>query len=205
MSTPYGPGSGGPGYGPRRGRKMSRRGYDAAKKKAQQRFLPDFHGLEKRMMPSLFTVTNTADTGAGSLRQAISDSNLDAIDAPNTIDFDIPTSDPGYRISGNYWAIMPASPLPSISVPVAIDGTSQPGYTSAPLIDIDGTNAGAGVNGLTLTTGSDGSTIEALVISNFTGDGISVTTTANTIVSSYIGTTAAGTAAGASRWPRESW
>ena len=47
-----------------------------------------------------------------------------------------------------------------------------------------------------LAAGSDGSTIKALVINNFTGDGISITTTDNAIQSSYIGTNAAGTAAG---------
>ncbi len=186
MSTRYGTGAGGPSYRPGHGRRMSRRRSDAAKK-ARQRFLPDFHGLEKRMMPATFVVNTTADTlSVESLRQAIIDSD-NAGPGPNTIDFGIGTGAQTISI---------LSPLPSITVPVTIDGTSQPGYSGTPLIDIDGTSAGSGANGLTLGTGSGGSTIQALVINNFTGDGISVTTTGNTILSSYFGTTAAGTAAG---------
>jgi hypothetical protein len=83
--------------------------------------------------------------------------------------------------------------LPSIIVPMDIDGTSQPGYTNAPLIDLDGVSAGSNMNGLVLDTGS---TIRALVINNFTADGILITTDDNTIQSSYIGANAAGTAAG---------
>ena len=39
-----------------------------------------------------FQVTNTADSGAGSLRQAVSDANATAAD--DTIHFNIPTADP---------------------------------------------------------------------------------------------------------------
>jgi hypothetical protein len=44
--------------------------------------------LEGRQMLSTFTVTNTNDSGAGSLRQAII--NSDAVNGPNTITFSIP-------------------------------------------------------------------------------------------------------------------
>ena len=40
-----------------------------------------------------FTVINTNDTGAGSLRQAIADANGSA--GPHTINFNIPGADPG--------------------------------------------------------------------------------------------------------------
>jgi hypothetical protein len=138
-------------------------------------------------------VTNTADTGAGTLREAITDADGETND-PTWIVFNIPTSDSGF--SGGVWTISPTSALPGISAQVVLDGTTQPGYGGKPIIDVDGTSAGLSVDGLTLAAGSDGSTIEALVINNFTGDGISVTTTDNTIESSNIGTTAAGTAAG---------
>ena len=185
MSTPHEPGAGGPYCHNRHGRKMSRRRSDAAKRKKRQPFQPDFHGLEKRMMPATFLVNTTADSGAGSLRQAILDSN--ATPGSNTIDFGIGTG---------AQTISLLSALPNITVPVLIDGTTQPGYTSAPLIDLDGTSAGSGANGLDLAAGSGGSTIRALVINNFSGDGISITTTGNIVQSSYIGTNAAGTAAG---------
>jgi len=72
------------------------------------------------------TVTNTADAGVGSLRQAI----LDAT-AGSTIDFAIPIGDPGYDITTNRFTITLASSLPVISVVLTIDNfpTTAPGVT----------------------------------------------------------------------------
>ena len=137
------------------------------------------------MVLTTFLVTTTGDSGVGSLRQAILDSNTAG--GQNTIDFSIGSGEQTISL---------LSALPGITVPVTIDGTSQPGYAGVPLIDLDGTNAGGSANGLNLATGSGGSTIRALVINNFTADGILITTTGNTVQSSYIGTNAAGTAAG---------
>ena len=133
-----------------------------------------------------FVVNTTADSGVGSLRQAILNSNA-ATPGPNEIDFNIGTG---------AQTISLISALPSISVPVLIDGTTQPGYTTAPLIDLDGTGAGTGANGLDLEAGSGGSAVRALVINNFTHDGILIASTGNIVLSSYIGTNAAGTAVG---------
>lgn len=57
-----------------------------------------------------FTVTNTNDSGAGSLRQAILDANADGA-IPHTISFNIPTTDPGF--DGTVFTIQPLSGLPS--------------------------------------------------------------------------------------------
>ncbi len=145
-----------------------------------------FQNLEQRWLMATFSVVNTNDSGAGSLRQAIIDSN--AAPGSNTIDFDI--------LPSGAHTISLASPLPSITVPVTIDGTTEPGYSGTPLIDLDGTSAGPGAAGLDLEAGSDGSTIRALVINNFTDDGVFIASSDNTVESSYIGTNAAGTAAG---------
>ncbi len=166
-------------------RRMFRR-REATGRKNRWRFHPGYQDLERRMLLATYIVANTADSGLGSLRQAIIDSNTNG--GSNTIDFDIPGT--------GVQAISLLSALPSITVPVLIDGTTQPGYTTAPLIDLDGTSAGTGADGLVLAAGSAGSTIRGLVINNFTYAGISITTTGNTVQSSYIGTNAAGTAAG---------
>ncbi len=55
------------------------------KQERRRRFLVE--ALEGRQMLSTFTVTNTADSGTGSLRQAIISSN--AATGPNTINFKI--------------------------------------------------------------------------------------------------------------------
>jgi hypothetical protein len=77
----------------------------------------------------MFSVMNAADAGAGSLRQAILDSN----NTPglNTIAFDIN--------NGGAVEIQPLSALPDITNPVIIDGTTQPGFSGAPLVILNGT------------------------------------------------------------------
>ncbi len=185
MSTPHDQGASAFHDDDRRGRRMNRRRRDAAKRKKRSPFKPFFHTLEKRMMLATFLVSTAADSGAGSLRQAILNSN--AAPGSNTIDFGIGTG---------AQTISLLSALPNITVPVLIDGTTQPGYTTAPLIDLDGTGAGSSASGLDLAAGSGGSTIRALVIDNFAADGIVITTTGNIVQRSYIGTNAAGTAVG---------
>lgn len=64
-----------------------------------------------------FVVTNTNDSGPGSLRQALADAN--SIGNPGTIDFAIPGACPHM--------IALSSALPDIVSPVTIDGYSQPG------------------------------------------------------------------------------
>jgi hypothetical protein len=125
-------------------------------------------------------VTNTADSGPGSLRQAI----LDANNTPppsaltNQIAFDIP------RLG--QLVIHPASPLPTIVVPTTIDGTTQPGYAGKPIIELDG---GRQVfDGLVLGAGSDGSVIKGLDIAAFGYAGIELQSGGNRVVGNYIGT-----------------
>jgi hypothetical protein len=73
-----------------------------------------------------FTVTNTNDSGAGSLRLAITQANSSA--GPHTITFNIPSSDPGYyteSATSHWWRIQLGSVLPNISKSITIDGTTQ--------------------------------------------------------------------------------
>src|SRR5574338_301090 len=82
------------------------------------------------------TVTNTSDSGPGSLRQAIIDANANAgLDA---IHFNIPGSDPNCD-AGGVCTIAPASGLPVLTDAVTIDGHTQPG--SAVNTSSVGTNA----------------------------------------------------------------
>jgi titin len=147
---------------------------------------PTLEGLEFRLAPATFTVTNPGDAGAGTLRQAILDSN----GAPglNRIEFAIG--------GGGVQTIHPTSALPTITVPVTIDGTTQPGFAGTPLIVLDGSSAGASTNGLTITAGN--STVKGLVVSSFAGPsgGIQLSGPGgNTIAGNYIGTDVTGTQA----------
>lgn len=138
-----------------------------------------------------FVVTTTADDGAGSLRQAIRNSNENA--GTDTITFAIP--DTGVQ------TITLLSALPTITDPVIIDGTSQPEATCATadvpanlLIQLDGSSAGPDADGLHIITGT--TTVQGLVVNGFEQSGIRVQTGGSNIIRcNYIGTNAAGNAA----------
>jgi titin len=126
-----------------------------------------------------FPVTSTGDAGPNTLRQAILDANANP--GADLITFNI-TGTP---------LIKPATPLPPITDAVTIDGTTQPGYAGKPLIQLDGSLAGGGATGLTISAGS--CTIKGLDITHFSGDGIRVQASNNIIQSNYIGTDPTGT------------
>ena len=128
-----------------------------------------------------FTVTTTADSGAGTLRQAISDSNTSP--GTNNILFQISGTPP--------FTITPLTALPSVGNPTLIDGTTQNGFTGAPVIELNGTSAGAGAAGLQLLSGFN--TVRGLVINRFAAPGIVLSGSSNVIQGNYIGTDVMGT------------
>jgi hypothetical protein len=130
-----------------------------------------------------YTVTNTADSGAGSLRQAITDANTNG--GTDTIAFNIPGS-------GVHTIDVPTA-LPTITSPVIIDGTTQPGYVGSPVIELNGASAGSGP-GLSLAATASASTVRGLAINRFVGNGILIRGNGNIIAANYIGTNPAGTA-----------
>lgn len=127
-----------------------------------------------------FLVTTTNDSGAGSLRQAI----LDAAASPGTnlISFQISGSPP--------FTIRPATALPSVGTPTIINGTSQPGYSFAPLIELDGSAAGANVVGLQLLSAS--CAVRGLVINRFNAQGILVAGPSSSVQGCFLGTDVTG-------------
>jgi hypothetical protein len=100
--------------------------------------LPGVEALERRDLLSTITVMNLAESGPGSLREAINQVNLGNF---TDIEFDIP--------GGGFQTIAPASPLPTIVKPVTIDGTSQPGFSNnrSGGVVLSGASAGSGVSG----------------------------------------------------------
>jgi hypothetical protein len=151
------------------------------------RLRPRVEGMEDRTLLSTFLVTNTEDGGTGSLRQAILDSDA-VVGGTNTIDFEIAGT--------GVQAIAPLSPLPAISNPVLVDGSSQPGYAGTPLIEIDGGRAGGG-DGLLIT--ATGVAVRGLDVGGFAqGAGIHITgdrATGDWVYGDFLGTDPTGTQA----------
>ncbi|MCB8927078.1 MAG: right-handed parallel beta-helix repeat-containing protein [Ardenticatenaceae bacterium] len=127
-----------------------------------------------------------------SLRAAIEELNALGPDTtPHRIEFDISGTGP--------FTIAPTAELPAITVPVVIDGETQPGAScptaNAPanlMIVLDGSNAGVGASGLTLFAGSEGSTIRGLVIGNFASRGVEILGDNNRLRCNHIGIGADG-------------
>lgn len=141
--------------------------------------------LESRVLLTVFTVTNTNDSGAGSLRDALTQSN-------NTVGIDTIA----FNITSSSKVIHLASALPDLWDPGIMDGTTQPGYAGKPLVQIDGSAAGAGVTGMKMWGGS---TIKGMSITGFGGGAIDMFNRGfggNTVSASWIGVDLNGAAAG---------
>ncbi|HOE35157.1 MAG: hypothetical protein GX415_01595 [Chloroflexi bacterium] len=133
-----------------------------------------------------YTVTNSASSGAGSLRQAILDANAHA--GLDTIAFDIPTSDPGYSSSLGVWVIRLTLVLPMLEDPagVFIDGTTQTGSNpDLPGIIIEHTpSVPPGADLLTII--SHYNVIKELGLFNSSGDGIVIEGDKNVILNNQV-------------------
>lgn len=110
-----------------------------------------------------YTVTSPDDSGAGTLREAITLANANTGGAPHTIAFDLPTTPAVIALQ---------TPLPTISVAMAIDGTTQSGYAGVPLVALDG-SATSNARGLYVYL-ANGTTIAGLEIRAFGLGGIEV-------------------------------
>lgn len=152
---------------------------------------------------TVFIVSTTADSGLGSLRQAIIDANTNT--EPNVIKFNIPNTDIGYNSTFGVWRIVVLSTLPALSdnKGVIIDGTSQKAFIGSdtnpygPEIEIFGRDSlYAGTDGLIITSSSN--TVKGIIVSSFTRYGIHLngtTAKCNTIIGNYVGICATGTVA----------
>src|SRR5436305_1308137 len=121
--------------------------------------------LETRLAPAVITVTTAGDDqtpndGTVSLREAI----LAINDGSTLSDPDIANQNPGtfgtndtIHFSINPKTILVGSTglgaLPTLAVPVVIDGTTEPGFNGKPLVVVNGANAGPNANGFDIELG----------------------------------------------------
>jgi parallel beta-helix repeat protein len=141
-----------------------------------------------------FSVTNTNDSGAGSLRAAIEGSNT-------TPGFDqITFAIPGAGVH----TIIPLTPLPDFTDDFEILGFTQPGSSentngtglpdnSVHQIELDGTNSGGGTGaGVLRIAGTADFIVDGLVINRSPGAAIQVNGATGTISGNFLGTDPTG-------------
>ena len=142
-----------------------------------------------------YTVTNTNDSGAGSLRQAMTDATGNYV-GNHTINFNIPTTDTGYDAETGTFTIHLQSELPYLLIAsnITIDGTSQTanqGNTNpnGPEIVLDGGN----MNLMScFRIASANNTIKGFVIGGFQYAVLLFGANGGTISDCYIGIAADG-------------
>jgi len=106
-----------------------------------------------------------------------------------------------FRMGSGIRTIRPKTPLPIMASPITLDGTTQPGYAGAPLIELDGSllevgdvREGPGFDGLVFVNG--GHALRGLSIGGFAGAGVVLTEgDGSTVLGCYIGVDATGLAA----------
>jgi uncharacterized repeat protein (TIGR01451 family) len=151
--------------------------------------------LTPRLALAQITVTNTNDSGPGSLRQAILDAGNGA-----SIAFNIAGTGP--------FVIIPVTRLPAlVANNVTVDGTTQPGFLMQPLIGTGGTVGvdavplpqirtpiiqvfGNGLDGDGLVIQGNGSTLRGLHVWGFTGRNVFIGPNNVTLEQCLIGATA---------------
>jgi hypothetical protein len=150
--------------------------------------------LDNLYVATRLVVTTNADSGFGSLREAINVANSHA--GPDTITFNLPGT--------NVQTIAPLTALPTITGPVVMDGYTQPGAAAGRLgttnppalrVHLTGTNITASASGLAITTSN--CVVRGLAINSFRNRGISLSAGAssNRIEGCFIGTDPSGTLA----------
>lgn len=138
-----------------------------------------------------YVVTNTYDSGVGSLRWAIQEANTNPA-KPHTIEFNIPNPSGAAVVT-----IRPLTPLPSLYGEITIAGETQRAFAGdtnpdGPEIELDGSLVGT--YGLYLS--GMGNHVRELIINRFGGPGVQISgATLNRVSGCYIGTDFTGTTA----------
>lgn len=123
-----------------------------------------------------FVVNTLADSGEGSLRQAILDAN--AVTGIDQITF---------AVAGTI--AVGSTALPTVTDATVINGSAAPGYAGSPVVQIDFQNT----DGLTLAAGANGSQLLGLSLVDAAGAGVTIAASNTTLAGNYIGLWGNGT------------
>lgn len=147
-------------------RSTARRWRAAFSRRKRELILEALRPLEKRQLLTTYTVTSAANSGTGTLRDAITQANSHANSGgPDVINF---------NVTGTNKTITLSNFLPTITDSVTIDATSQPGYAvGTPVIELT-ESTGAPADATAFTIAAPSVTIAGFSIYGFNGNGITV-------------------------------
>ena len=126
--------------------------------------------LESRELMATFPVTNLNDSGSGSLRQAIIDSNKRP--GADTINFNVAGTIRVGRTS-----------LPAMTDTATIDGSSAPSFATTPVVTVDF----HGSQGFRFENGADGSVLKSLSLVSARNAGVTLLASHITVEGNFIG------------------
>jgi hypothetical protein len=148
-----------------------RRTHGAARKRAS--FRPRLEDLESRDVPSILTVTNTLDSGKGSLRYEIA--QAEKSNGQDTVAFNIKKSDRGYNATTGAWTITLTSGELDITGSLKIQGPGAGRLTvsgggNSRVFEVE-QNVTAALSGLTISNGDGIANPMARMQSSYDGAG----------------------------------
>ena len=133
---------------------------------------PVIEALEARIAPATFIVTSNADSGVGTLREALVFSAASM--GGDFIEFNLPGST----------EILLITPLPEISSQVEIRGDTQPGFAGVPVVKLNGGDTVA--TGLDFASGASDSKVVGLHLTDFNGSGLVIESADMTVIGCYL-------------------
>jgi parallel beta-helix repeat protein len=138
----------------------------------------DGNDVELEFLGKGALVSNTSDSGAGSLRQAVEDANLSP--GHDLIAFAI---DDALQVNGRY--LIESAGLNVSSAMITIDGTTQYDFINAPIVELRD-ELGDSATGITLTFEATNSVVRGLAITGWT-TGIGIGAENVRIAGNYVG------------------
>ena len=113
---------------------------------------------------------NSQGAAECTLRAAIEEANFAA--NADDIQFNMPTTEPGYSAVPLSWTIAPLATYDDIVATLSIDATTQPGFTGDPIVQLVGAAAAPATAALTLE--ANNSLIEGFIVHTWPDEGLEI-------------------------------
>lgn len=147
-----------------------------------------------------FVVNSVGDLGDASLADGLCDSDLVSAGLQCTLRAALEQANStsgadtiSFAIGSGPATIEPSGPLPAVTETLTLDASTQPGFSSVPLIELRGDGAGDAVHGLVIE--APDSIVRGFVINRFSGSAIRIAAPAvrTTVAGCFLGLDASGT------------